>query len=99
MHANAEALDFPRIVSPMQNGLALFGAAMEVAGEAVFADLGDVAIDGFPSFDLALVFFVHTAAEVVAAIPLEPATGVEWVDPVFFAPNGKGLGGVDAKVV
>ena len=57
----------------MEEGLALSRSTTEVTGEAVFVKLGDVAFDGHPSADLAIVFFGEAAAEVVTAIPLEPS--------------------------
>ena len=71
----------------MEKGLALAGAAGEVAGAAVGGDLAEVAADGFPAFDLASVFVGNAAAQVVAAVPLEPAAGVVLlVDPAFALP-------------
>ncbi len=83
----------------MQQGLSLFAAAGELAGFAVLLDLGEVTLHGFPTFDLALVFLGSSAAEIVAAVPLEPAARVLGMDPAFLLPVLQGHGGLDAEEV
>src|SRR5262249_28322366 len=41
---------------------------------------------GFPAFDLTAVFFRHPPAQIIAAIPLEPAARVIGVNPTLGAP-------------
>lgn len=76
---------FAAIVGPVEQGLALSGSAIEVAGGAMFAELGDVSSHGSPAHDLAMVVGA-SAAHVVAAIPLEPAARIFVPDPTFFPP-------------
>lgn len=82
----------------MEEGLALFPAALEIAGAAVFADLSQVSADGLPAFDLPFVIGA-SSAHVKTTIPLEPTAGVFVVNPTFFAPDGKGLRSIHAEVV
>lgn len=91
-------LDLPRIISPVQQRLALPAAAVEVAAVAVLANLGDVPFHGFPAFDLPFIVLA-AAAHVIAAVPLEPPARILFVDPTFFAPDSKRLRGVYAEVV
>ena len=60
----------------MQQGLPLTGAAKEIAGLTIIANLCNVAPKRLPAFDLPLVFVRHSAAQVVAAIPLKPAARI-----------------------
>lgn len=83
-------LDFSAVVSPVENGLPLFGSAVEVAFFTVFAKLGDVALYCLPSFDLAAVVGA-ASSHIVSAIPLEPATRVFAVNPALFHPVRKRL--------
>src|SRR6185369_3118439 len=87
-------LHLPRVIRPVQQGLALAWPAGQVAGAAVGLDLGEVAADGVPAFDLAVVVEA-AAAEVVAAVPLEPAARVLGVDPALLPPDRQRLRGVD----
>ena len=90
--------ELPRIVGPVEEGLALSGAAGEIAPGAIVFDLGDVAAEGEPAFDLAVVIFAAAAA-VIAAIPLEPAAGVLVINPAFLLPDVERLGGIDAEEI
>src|SRR5215207_757334 len=90
--------DQPAVIGPVQQRLALAAPAQEVAGLAMFADLVDVATHRRPTPDLARVVG-HTAAEVIAAVPLKPATGVVRMDPTLLAPNRQRLAPIDAVEV
>src|SRR5687768_3576677 len=82
----------------MQQRLPLAGPAEEVAAHAVFPDLREVACHRAPAFDLARV--VGTApADVVTAVPLEPAARILVVDPAFLPPFRKRLRRVDAEAI
>ena len=78
-------LDFPAVVGPVQQRLALAAAAEQVARLAVLLHLADVAADRLPALDLAAVLRRHAAAHVIAAVPLEPAARVVLVDPALLA--------------
>lgn len=91
-------LDFPRIISPMQERLALAGATGGVTGSAVFLYLGHVPLDGFPAFDLSVVIFTPPTHP-VASVPLEPASRVLVSDPAIFLPDRQRLRSVDFKMI
>jgi len=48
----AGCLHFAAVVCPVQQGLALSAAAVQVARRTVFDELGDMSVHGFPSFNL-----------------------------------------------
>jgi hypothetical protein len=58
-------------MGPMEDGLSLFAAALEVALLAVLLNRRDVPRDGAPPPDLSRVAR-RPAAHVVSAIPLKP---------------------------
>src|SRR5689334_14745905 len=80
----------------MQQRLALPLAAGQFAGLAIALYLPHVAADRLPALDLAAIFVGHAAAQVIAAIPLEPAARIVRMDPALLAPDGQRLAGVDA---
>lgn len=83
----------------MQHGLPLLPPATQVPRRTILFDLRDVAPDGVPAADLAVVFAGHAAPHVVAAVPLEPAARVHGVDPSFLPPDAERLARVDAEVI
>src|SRR5690349_5109237 len=87
------------VVRPMQQRLALASAAGEVAELAVALDLPHVTADRPPALDLSCVLVRHAAAQIVAAVPLEPATRIVLVQPSFATPFRQGLAGPDAEIV
>lgn len=91
-------LDLSRIVSPMEQSLSLYGPAVQRAGWTIFSNLGDVATDGAPAFDLPLIVDA-SSSEVIATIPLKPAPRVFLIKPTLFSPDRKRLRSVYAKVV
>src|SRR6516162_843424 len=91
--------DFPRIISPMQQRLALTAPAQEIAGFAMAFDLGDVPANSFPAPDLAGVLGRHAAAHVVTAVPLEPTARIIGVNPSLPAPDRQWLTGIDLEKV
>jgi hypothetical protein len=78
----------PAVISPLQEGLTLDRPAGEVAGVAVLVELREVAAHGLPPFDLAGVVFC-APAEVIAAVPLKPASGVLRMKPPLLFPVGE----------
>src|SRR5690349_133410 len=72
--------------------------AIEVAGLAVVPDLRDVSRDRAPAFDLTGVVS-GSSAHVVAAIPLEPAARILWMNPALAPPFAQRLRGVHAEKV
>ena len=75
------------IVSPVQQSLPLPPAAGQVASFAVSFNLPDVPAHRLPALNLPLIFRRHTAAHIIATIPLEPATRIIGVDPSLSTPN------------
>lgn len=56
--------------------------------------------NGFPAFDLPLVFCAKSSAHVVAAIPLEPSARIMcFIDPSLIPPNFQRLTGMLVKKV
>ena len=80
-------LDFSAVVCPVEDCLALFGAAGKFTLVAVLFYLRDVAFYSFPPFYLPFVVGAP-ATHVVTAVPLGPAPRVFVVDPTFFSPFG-----------
>ena len=79
-----------RVVGPVQKSLALARAAQKISLQTVLLKLGDVPAHILPALDLALIVFA-TAAQVVTAVPLEPAAGIVMVNPAFLLPVGQGF--------
>jgi hypothetical protein len=82
----------------VQQGLTLFAPAGQIAARAIRSDLRDVPADRQPPLDLAFVV-VAAAAQVIAAIPLEPSARIVAVDPALRLPNPKRLRCIDAEKV
>lgn len=93
------ALQLAAVVSPMEQGLALARATGQVARLAVADDLPDVTPYGSPALNLAGILFGQSPADVISAIPLEPAAWVVGVDPAFLAPYRERLASIDSKIV
>jgi hypothetical protein len=70
----------------MQQCLPLTRSTRRITWFTVTLDLRDVAPDCFPAPDLASILFWHTAAKIVATIPLKPAARVIGMNPTFVAP-------------
>ena len=83
----------------MQQSLPLAWTAKRIARLTILAQLDDMPFERLPALDLPDVLLRHSAAHVVAAVPLKPATRVVRVEPAVVLPYGKGLAGIDAKVV
>ena len=86
IHREFTPSQFPGVVGPVQHGLALLPPALQVAGLAVLPDRRNVPRDRSPSPNLPDVVGA-TPAHVVAAVPLEPAAWVLFVDPALAAPD------------
>src|SRR4030095_1240633 len=91
--STASQLDMPdrsnsaTIVSPMKQSLSLTRPARRVSRFTVLLDLRAMPSDVLPTFDLGGIFFGHAATHVIAAIPLEPASRVLFMDPAALSPN------------
>ena len=79
-----------RVVCPVEQCLALTRAAVEGSAGTVVFYLSDVAADGSPAADLALVVGA-AAAHVISAVPLAPASRVFVIEPAFFLPHRERL--------
>src|SRR6185437_7205258 len=58
-----------------------------------------MATDRLPAADLAFVFFFHSPASVITAIPLKPAARIIGMNPAFALPFRQRLAGVDAEEI
>ena len=83
----------------MQQRLALALGAHDVTALAVALDLAHVPAHRLPTLNLARVLLWLAPAEVVAAVPLEPAARVILVDPPLSPPFSQRLARVGAEVV
>lgn len=79
--------------------MSLFAAAILLARFTVLLNLCDVPFHGLPTLDLPLVFLGSSTAEIIATIPLEPASWILRVYPAFLLPVFEWHGGFDAKAV
>jgi hypothetical protein len=91
--------DFAAIVSPVKKSLSLAPPARQVAWFAVALDLPNVSSHRLPSSYLSLVLFRNSATHVVTTVPLEPTSGIVWVNPSLLTPHREWLAGIDAEVV
>ena len=82
----------------MQERLALFAPAVEIARWTMFFELRDVPLHRFPSFYLAGVIGA-APAQIIAAIPLKPAARVFMINPPFLPPVRQWFGGIHAETV
>jgi hypothetical protein len=74
-------------------------AAGLITGFTVAFNLSYVATHSAPAPDLTRILFRHSPAHIVAAIPLEPAARIVGMDPTLFAPHGKRLTCIHAKII
>src|SRR5579863_4409233 len=91
--------NFPAVIRPVQQSLALPLAAGDVARLAVPLHLADMAADRLPASDLARVLAGNAAAHIVAAVPLEPAARIVAKNPAFAAPHRQRLAGIDPEII
>lgn len=83
----------------MEERLALAWAASKLTASAMLLYLRDMAPNSFPSPYLPFIIAGNTSAHIIAAVPLEPATGIVRVYPSFFLPDGERLARINAKKV
>ena len=88
-----------RVVRPLQQRLALARAAEDVSRLAIGPHLPGMAGKGAPAPDLDRIDIGQAAAEIIAAIPLEPAARVRPVYPALLSPHRKRLAALDAETV
>src|SRR5689334_3875225 len=96
---SSDLLDRAAVVSPLQQGLALAGAAEDIAGFAIPPDLPGMAPERFPALDLAVVLVGKPPAAIIAAIPLEPAARVVGMDPALGFPDRQRRAGPNAEII
>src|SRR3954447_23936008 len=94
-----EDLQLAAVIGPMQQGLTLARPAHRVAGFAVALDLADMAAHRPPPLDLPRILLRQPTAEIVAAIPLEPAARVVRKNPSFVPPYRQLLAGIDPEII
>src|SRR5579859_2757382 len=91
--------DLPTVVGPMEQRLALTRPASVVSRVAVALYLPDVPAYRLPAPDLSPVLIRDSPAHVIAAVPLEPASGIVRMQPSLLAPDRERLTGMDAVVI
>ena len=79
--------------------MSLAWTAKRIARLTILAQLGDMPFERLPALDLPIVLLRHSAAPVITAVPLKPATRIVRVEPAVVLPYGQGLARIDAKVV
>jgi hypothetical protein len=82
--------DFSRIISPVQQRLALFSPTIEVLASAVLLQLRKMTPHSSPAFNLAQIICA-AAAGIIPAIPLKPAARIFVINPALLAPNRERL--------
>src|SRR5215203_1113776 len=90
--------DDPAVICPMQQGLALAWATVEVAPLACALDLAHMPTHRLPTADLPRIIR-HAPPAPIAAIPLEPAAGVVRMYPALGAPDREGLARINPEKV
>src|SRR5690606_4148251 len=93
------ALEMAAVIGPLQQRLALPRSAERIARLTSAANLDSMAAKRPPAADLPLVLRAEPPARVVAAIPLEPASGIVRVDPAFRLPLAQRRTGPHSVVV
>ena len=91
-------LYLPRIISPVQERLALLFTAVEIVGEAILFQLSKVAFHRPPSLDLSLIVRASPTHK-VSTIPLEPASRIFLIDPTSLSPLTERQRGVDTEII
>src|SRR5687767_14176352 len=92
------SLALARVIGPVHRRLPLLAAAFDISGLAVLADGGHMTPNGAPPANLPRVVGA-APAQVVAAVPLEPAARILGTDPAVPPPRGERLRRVDAETV
>ncbi|WP_239250688.1 hypothetical protein [Candidatus Nitrotoga sp. M5] len=82
----------------MQESLSLDGSARQVSFTTVFLKLGNVALHGFPSLDLAFVI-ICTSTHIVSTVPLKPSSGIMVPNPSLFNPIEEWFGGAHLEKI
>jgi hypothetical protein len=80
-------LEFPTVVGPVEERLALTGPTGEVTSATVVGDLSNVSTDGLPSLNLAFILLRETPTQIVATVPLEPPPWVIGIYPALIPPH------------
>ena len=83
----------------MQKSLALTSSAAKIARLAIPPNLNDMAAHRTPTSNLSPIFIRHSAANIVAAVPLKPAARIVGVNPSSLAPNRQRLARLHAKIL
>src|SRR5688500_20189304 len=89
------ALNPACVIGPVHGRRPLLPAASDIPGLAVLLDGGHMTSDGAPASDLSRVVGA-APAQMVPAVPLEPAARILRIDPAIPPPRGERLRSVDA---
>jgi hypothetical protein len=74
----------------MEQCLALFWTAVQVSRSAMSRNLATMATNGFPTFDLTLIFIGNATSHVVSTVPLKPSARIVFVYPALFFQTDNG---------
>ena len=88
----------PAVVRPVKERLPLTAMTADVSRLTARLYLGHVPHHRFPALDLTIVIRM-TTAHIVAAVPLEPAAWIVWMNPSLALPFDQWLAGMDAKEI
>lgn len=75
-----------RVVSPVQQGLALSRPTGKIPLHAVISDLRDMTAKGLPASDLTIIVD-GAPPSIIATVPLEPSSGIIGMDPSLAPPD------------
>src|SRR3974377_1397362 len=95
----SSGLDLAAVIRPVQHGLALPGAAGQIARFTMPAYLADMAGHCLPAFALGPILARNSTAHEVTAIPLKPTTRIVGMNPPLVAPCRQRQTGVNAEKV
>lgn len=88
-----------RVVGPLEQGLPLAWAAGRILRFAIHLYLRRMAAKGAPALDLLLIYFGQPSAQIITAIPLEPAARIGPKNPALVAPYRKRLAAFDPEAI
>src|ERR1700722_18198912 len=93
------ASELAAVIGPMQQRLPLTLPAHYISRLAIHLQLAHVPSYRLPALDLSYVLVRQAPAQIIPAIPLEPAAWITRIYPALLAPHREGLAGINAKPV
>src|ERR1700722_2980874 len=93
------ASELAAVIGPMQQRLPLTLPAHYISRLAIHLQLAHVPSYRLPALYLPCVLVRQAPAQIIPAIPLEPAARIMRIYPALLAPDGERLAGINAKPV